>query len=60
MNAIEIIAALDAMPAHGDNEACHSEADKLLLSFLKQHDPASKDIAEAFERASDRVGFWYA
>jgi hypothetical protein len=60
MNAIEIIQELDAMSPATDPENGHSRADDLLLEFLKNHDPASKDVAEAWERARDRVGFWYA
>lgn len=59
MNTIEIIAKLDALYS-GDTECDHIEADDLLLTFLKDHDPASREVAEAFERARKRCGFWYA
>lgn len=50
------IAELDALG--GDPEGAHSDADKILLRFL--HDTGYSEVAFAFERAYNRVGFWYA
>jgi hypothetical protein len=53
----DVLQALETMQA-GDNEAVHYAADDLLLNFLRSE--GYNDIAEAYERARDRVGFWYA
>lgn len=50
----EAVAALDAMPENGDQEALHDAADGILLTLVP---PV---VAEAYRRARDRVGFWYA
>lgn len=54
----EAIDILDAMPAHGDSEGCHGEADDLLVQALRIYE--GNELADAFERAKGRVGFWYA
>ena len=48
-----------AIALQGNNpELDHIQADRILIEFLRQcGHPA---VAEAWERASERVGFWYA
>lgn len=59
MDPEQIIAELDAMPEGGDNDGLHTRAERLLLDYLKQTRNGLA-IAEAFERAADRVPFWYS
>ena len=47
------VAALDAL-GNGDPEVAHGDADAILLSVV----PTT--VADAFERARARVGFWYS
>lgn len=42
----------------GDPELAHDQADDLLLYALRCQ--GREDVAAAFERARDRIGFWYA
>jgi len=42
----------------GDNEQAHATADDLLVAAISQ--AGYPGIARAFERARERVGFWYA
>lgn len=53
MTTEEIVAALDALDGL-DEERDHGAADSLLLQAV----PA--EVAEAWERARERIGFWYA
>ena len=55
---LEAIDKLAAMTEHDDAEIAHSEAEDILCGLLKEL--GFGDAAEAFERASERVGFWYA
>lgn len=48
---------LDALPGD-DEEVEHGLADAILLRCLRSL--GADDVATAFERARDRVGFWYA
>ena len=54
MSPVEVIAALDALTDDDDQEAAHARADQLLA------DSAPPEVAEAWHRARERVGFWYA
>ena len=58
MTQDEAIKKLDAMNARGNQEQLHGEADEILLRYLKHHD--AQEVAEAYARARERVGFWYA
>lgn len=49
----QAVAELDAL-THGDPEAAHAEAHRIILSLVP------KVVREAFARADERVGFWYA
>lgn len=49
-----VIDELDAMARDGDSEIDHARADRLLLPLVHP------DVRAAWERAYDRVGFWYA
>lgn len=60
MTAIEALEKLRALPVNGDTESSHYEADDILIAFLKDHDPACKEIAEMYEFARRRCRFWYA
>lgn len=53
----EAVDKLDAIE-RGDNEAAHSQADQILLDFLRNH--SFGDIAQAWENACKRAGFWYS
>ena len=53
MTTAEIVAALDALDDH-DEEAAHGAADGLLLEAVPP------EVREAWERARNRIGFWYA
>jgi hypothetical protein len=50
------VAKLDAL--NGDAETDHGTAEKILCEYLRFVGAGA--VAEAFERAKDRVGFWYA
>lgn len=49
---------LDAMPKGGDEEGLHDHADNLLCEALRIL--GADNVADAFEQAKWRVGFWYA
>lgn len=52
--AIELLDSLTP----GDPEVAHSTADDILLMFLKESGHGG--VAKAWERANERIGFWYA
>jgi hypothetical protein len=54
----EAVAALDAMPEGYCEEIGHSQADDILCECLRKL--GAPEVADAFERARSRVGFWYA
>jgi hypothetical protein len=56
MTIEEAVAKLDALD--GDPECDHGTAEEILCEYLKSH--RAEAVADAFERAADRVGFWYA
>ena len=58
MTREEIVAKLDAMSVNSDEEVEHGKADKLLCEALRL--AGMYDVANAFENARERVGFWYA
>ena len=41
-----------------DPERAHGQAEDLLLDYLKSE--GHEDVADAFNRAVSRCGFWYA
>lgn len=49
----QLALALDSL-TDDDPESAHSEADRLLLGS------APKAVREAYLRARERIGFWYA
>jgi hypothetical protein len=55
--AQEAVAKLNALTSH-DPETAHGRADEILCEFIRSIGHA--EVAEAFEAAADRVGFWYA
>jgi len=57
MNRDEAIKALNALPEH-DAEAAHVDADNILTNFLRYI--GYEDVADAFDDACSRIGFWYA
>ena len=58
ISASEAVQYLDALTADGDTESDHCDADDILVELLKSIGYAQ--VAEAYERARERVGFWYA
>lgn len=58
LTATEVIEMLDAYDDTADQEAAHTQCEDLLMSFLRGNDFGK--VAEAYEAARDRVGFWYA
>jgi len=42
----------------GDPESDHGVAEEILCEFLRSC--GHMDVADAFEEARDRIGFWYA
>jgi hypothetical protein len=70
VKTIEALTELDSMPIKGpdheggneyyDPEETHERADEILLLFLEEHDPASRDVAAAFRRLRSRSQFWYS
>jgi hypothetical protein len=50
------IATLNAL--NGDPESDHGIAEDIVMTYLRQTGQAA--IADAFEQARDRVGFWYS
>ena len=58
MNKFEAIELLDSLDDRGDIEADHGTADKALCDAIR--DLGHGDLADAWERACDRCGFWYA
>lgn len=58
-NKSEELRAVDALNAiDGDPESDHLIAEDIVMTYLRQSDATA--IAEAFEGARYRVGFWYA
>jgi hypothetical protein len=57
MTKYDVINLLDAMDDKNP-EVAHIEAENILMAFLK--DNGFPEVAEAYERAQGRVGFWYA
>ena len=53
MTEQEAIDILDGL-TDGDQEQAHGVADDVLCAMV------SEDVAAAFKRARQRVGFWYA
>lgn len=58
MSEDETVKELDSYPEGTDEEAAHSEAEGVILAYLRSIGEAR--VADAFERCRDRVGFWYA
>lgn len=58
MTREQAIQILDSLPAHGDAEVDHGKADTVLVELLL--DNGFSDVAAAYMRAKDRVGFLYA
>jgi hypothetical protein len=50
------VSALDEL--NGDPEGDHAIADQVLIDYLES--TGQSDVSNAFQRARDRVGFWYA
>lgn len=54
----EAIDLLDALE-NRDSECSHCRADGILLAVLRSN-TLFDEVAMAYERAAQRVGFWYA
>lgn len=57
MTKYDAVMMLDRLD-DSDPESAHGEAEDILMAFLKANE--FPEVAEAFEKARDRVGFWYA
>lgn len=57
--AAEAVTKLNAMNKGDDPEDAHREAEQLLCEVLRAVGPEYASVAYAFNRARDRVGFWY-
>ena len=57
MKESDVIQELNTMRGD-DPKIDHCRADDLLCEFLRAK--GFGDVAEAYERAANRVGFWYA
>ncbi len=57
MNSEEAIKLLDLL-TDGDAEYSHSEADAILLEWIKSS--GGEEVAAAYKEARSRCGFWYA
>lgn len=57
MTIDECVFALETL-CDGDPERAHGEADEILLNYLRTHRAGA--VAEAYNKARERVGFWYA
>ena len=55
---IKAVNKLNSMPDGGDPERLHEDAEDILFDLLAEF--GAEAAAQAFERASDRVGFWHA
>lgn len=58
MTAIQAIEELNQLSLEEPEDA-HSGAEEVLIAFLKDHDPACRDVAEAFEALRRDVHFRY-
>ena len=58
MSKDEAIKQLNAITEDGDKESDHGTADSVLLEYLRAS--GGQEVADAFERARERAGFWYA
>ena len=58
MTKKEAIDVLNNLNEAGDTEDSHMVADDVLCAALRNLGHA--DLADAWERARDRCGFWYA
>lgn len=54
----DLIDKLNEFPADGDEEGIHLIADDILLTALRRANYG--DVADAWDAARERVGFWYA
>lgn len=54
MTAIEAIEKIQS-PASGFGD--RYEVDEVVIAFLKDHDPACRDIAEAWEKAREEMKY---
>jgi len=57
MDKKEVIKRLNDLTSD-DPEVSHGRADDLLLDFLKEN--GHQDLAQAWDSACDRCGFWFA
>ena len=55
---MEAVKYLDDMEEGSDAEIEHSRAENVLCAYLRA--TGSGDLADAFDNACERVGFWYA
>ena len=60
MNKKDLIQELEEIASEqaGDPECAHGNAESALLSYLDSN--GMKDVADAYRKCRDDVGFWYA
>lgn len=56
MTSQEAVNALNNLP--GDPEIAHGQAEDIIMEFLASN--GMGEVSDAFEKARDRIGFWYA
>ena len=57
MTELEAIKKLNELSS-GDPEVSHTQADDIVLEFLRSN--GHHELVDAWEEAEARIGFWYA
>ena len=57
MTSQEAVEALNNLSC-GDPESAHGQAEDIIMEFLASN--GMGEVSDAFEKARDRIGFWYA
>jgi hypothetical protein len=58
MTSLEAVEMLYSWAEGSDEEIVHAQADKVLLSRLLEL--GDGEVVAAYQKAKERVGFWYA
>lgn len=59
MSKDEAIRKLNAIERY-DREGAHIDADNIIVDYLSSLGGDAKEVAEAYNAARNRVGFWFA
>lgn len=57
MTSQESVQALNNLSG-GDPEFAHRQAEDIIMEFLASN--GMSEVSDAFQKAKDRIGFWYA